>query len=89
MRWKKSLLVRCKILRLFVNTLIADDKYSFLNRENLRQPIQMHLSQKQKLFSQYSDAFLKFTLNFEHFRKKMTRIAYLFPKLRTRKNMVR
>ena len=39
--WKKSLLVRWKILRMFVNTLTADDKCFLLNRDNLRQPIQM------------------------------------------------
>ena len=40
MSWKKSLLVICKILGLFINTLTADDKYSLLNRDNLMQPIQ-------------------------------------------------
>ena len=40
-----------KILRLFVNTLTADDKHYLLNRDNLTQPIQMQLSQKQKTFS--------------------------------------
>ena len=45
-----SVLVICKTLSLFVNTLIADQKYSLLNRENLMQPIQMDLSQKQKAF---------------------------------------
>ena len=53
-----SLLVLCKILRLFVNTLTADDKYSLLNRDNLTQPIQILLSQKQKTFSQFFSAFL-------------------------------
>ena len=33
--WKKSLLMIWKILGLFVNTLTADHKYSFLNRSNL------------------------------------------------------
>ena len=60
----------CKILRLLVNTLTADDKYSLLNRGNLTQPIQILLSQKQKTFSQFFSAFLKSTLNFEHFQKK-------------------
>ena len=41
---KKSLLVICKILGLFVETLPADYKYSFLNRDNLTQSIQMQLS---------------------------------------------
>ena len=59
MPWKKSLLVIHKILRLFVNTLPADDEHYLLNRENLTQRIQMQISQKQKTFSQFSFAFLK------------------------------
>ena len=55
---------------MFVNTLTADDKYSLLNRDNLRQPIWKPLSQKQKTFSQFFLAFPKSTLNFEHFQKK-------------------
>ena len=68
--WKVSILVLCKILRLFVNTLTADDKYSLVNRDNLMQPIQILLSQKQKNFSTFFSQYLKFTLNLEHFRKK-------------------
>ena len=75
-----------KMLRLFVNTLTADDKYSLLNRDNLMQPIQMNLSEKQKTFSEHTCKFLKFTLNFEHFQNKITPIAYIFPKLRTPKD---
>ena len=67
---KKSLLVTCKISRLFPNTLSADGKYSLLNRDNLTQPIQMQLSRKQKTFSEFFSAFLKSSLNFEHFLKK-------------------
>ena len=33
---------------LFVNTSTADDKYSFLNRNNLLQHLQMQLSRKEK-----------------------------------------
>ena len=47
---KKSLLVICKISRLFPNTLSADGKYPLVNRENLMQPIQMQGSRKQKNF---------------------------------------
>ena len=65
-----SILVLCKILGLFANTLTDYDKYSLLNRDNLTQPIQILLSQKQKTFSQFSSAFLKYTLNFAHFPKK-------------------
>ena len=40
-----------EILRLFVNTLTADDKCSLPNANNLTQPIQLKLSQKQKTLS--------------------------------------
>ena len=67
MSWKKSLAVTCKVFRLFIKTLIADDKYSLLSWDNSMQTIQMHLSEKQKTFCQLMYAFLKFTSNFEHF----------------------
>ena len=46
------------------------------------QTIQMHLYQKQKIFSQFFSAFSESALNFEHFQKKMTLIAYVSPKLK-------
>ena len=64
------MLVLCKILGLFINTLTDDDKYSLLYRDNLTQQIQILLSQKRKSFSQFSAHFLKYTLNFEHFQQK-------------------
>ena len=64
------MLVLCKILRLLVNTLTDDDKYSLLYRDNLTQQIQILLSRKPKTFSQLSSEILKPTLNFEHFQKK-------------------
>ena len=67
---KKSLLVICKSFRLFVNTISAVDKCSLPNRDNLMQPIHMHLSQKVKIFSQFFLEFPKSRLNFEHFQKK-------------------
>ena len=79
----------CKILGLFVNTLTDDDKYCLLYRDNLTQPIQIRLSQKQKTFSEFFSAFLKSTLNFEHFQKKMTLIADVFPKLPSPNKMIR
>ena len=53
------------------------------------QTIQKHLSQKQKNFPSFFSAFFKSALNFEHFQKKMTLIAYVFPKLPTTKDMLR
>ena len=64
------MLVLWKILRLFVYTLTDDDNYCLLYREYLTQPIQILLSQKQKTFSEFFSAFLKSTLNFEHFQQK-------------------
>ena len=64
------MLVLCKILGLFVNTLTEDGKYSLLYRDNLTQQIQILLSQKPKTFSKLSSEILKPTLNFEHFQKK-------------------
>ena len=83
------MLVLCKILGFFLNTLTDEDKYSLLYRENLTQPIQVLLSQKQKTFFQFFSAFLKFTLNFEHFQKKMTLIPDVFPKLPSPKKVIR
>ena len=65
---KNSLCVIIKILRLFVNTFTVDHKHSLLNRDNLTQPTQMQLSQKQKTFSQFFTAVLEFKLDFEHFQ---------------------
>ena len=65
-----SLLVISKILKLFVNTLTADHKYSLRNSRNLPQQIPMQLSKKQKLFFYDYASFLKFTSNFELFEEK-------------------
>ena len=51
--------------------------------------IQIHLSQKQKIFSRFFAEIFVSALNFEHFEKKMTPIAYVFPKLPTTKNVLR
>ena len=64
------MLVLCKLLRLLVNTLTDDEKYSLLYRENLMQPLQILLSEKRKTFSEFFSAFLKSTLNFEQIQKK-------------------
>ena len=56
-------------LGIFVNLWTAHKKYYFLNRGNLFQLLQMKLSEKRKIFSQFSFAFPKFRFNFEHFQK--------------------
>ena len=67
---KKSVLVRHKALKLFANTLSADDKYSLLNRDNLMQQIRTQLSQKQKPFYEFFLKFSKSALNLKYFQKK-------------------
>ena len=83
------MLVLCKISGLLVNTLTDNDKYCLLYRENLTQPIQILLSQKEKTFSKIFSAFLKSALNFEHCQKNMTLIADVFPKLPSPKKVIR
>ena len=70
MSCKKSPSVWYEILRLFVNALTADDKYSGSNMQNFKEQFQTPLSQKQKTFSGFFIAFLKCAWNLEHFPKK-------------------
>ena len=68
---KKFLLVTHKILRLFVNTLIVDEKHYVLTIENLTQTIQIQLSPppKKNIFSTFSCLF-KIYIIFGTFAKK-------------------
>ena len=70
MSWKKSALVRSKILGLFVNTLTAEYTYSRRKMQTFTQQLQMPLSLKQKTFFGFFFAFLKSAWNGEHFQKK-------------------
>ena len=67
---KKSVLVICKILRLFPKTLSVEGKYSLVNRDNFMERIEMQVSPKQKTFSHFFSGFLKCSLNFEYSLKK-------------------
>ena len=69
MSWKKSALVRSKLLGLFVNKLTAESTYSRRNMQTLMQQVQTQLSLKQKTFSGFLIAFLKSIWNGEHFEK--------------------
>ena len=86
---QKSLLETWKFFRPFFNTLTADDKYSLISKDNSMQTIQMHLSQKQNIFSQFLSEFFEPALNFEHFQKKMNLIAYVVPSLPTTEEVLR
>ena len=85
---KKSALAWYEILRLFLNTLTADNKYSRCNVHNFVQQVQTPLSQKQKTFCGFFIAFLKCAWNLEHFEQNMSILAQLFQKLWTAKEVV-
>ena len=56
--WKKSALVWSEILRLFVNTLTADKKYSRCNVHHFAQQVQTPLSK-----TKISEMWMKFNKN--------------------------
>ena len=84
-----SLLDTWKFFRPFLHTLTANDKYSLISKDKWMQTIQMELSQKRKIFSEFFSAVFESALNFGYFKKKMTLIAYVFPKLPTTKHVLR
>ena len=86
---KKSLLVICKSLTMFVNKMSAVAYCSLPNRDNLMQPIHMQLSQTLKTFCCFILHFRYLGSILDIFRKKMTLIAYLFLRLRPAKCLVR
>ena len=67
---KMPLIVICKILALFDNTLTVNHKYSLLNCDNLTQPIQMQFSKRPKTFFDFFSQPFKSRLIFEHVQKK-------------------
>ena len=73
---EKCALVSSQISRLFVNTMLSDDKYSRRNMLNFTQQLEAPLSQKQKGFFGFFLALLKCALNLEDLEKK-----YEYPSL--------
>ena len=82
---RKSLLLICKILGMFVKTLAADENYLVLHRDNLTIQIKMRLSQKKKLFLIFSLHFWNLSEILNDFKRKMTLTTFVFRKLRTPK----
>ena len=78
-----------KFFRPFLKQFTADNKYSLISKDKWMKTIQMHFSQKQNIFSQFFSAFFESALNFEHFQKKITIVAHVFPKLPTTKDVLR
>ena len=89
MELQKSLLDTWKFFSRFLNTLTTGDNYSLVTRDNWMQTVQMSLSQKQKVFSQFFSSFFESAFNFEHFQKEMPLIAYVFSKLPATKDLLR
>ena len=67
----------------------AVDKCSLPSRENLMEQIHVELSQKVKTFCSFILHFQNLASILDIFRKKMTFIDYLFPRLRPAKSVVR
>ena len=65
-----SALVTSEIFRLFVKTLIPDDKYSRRYMQIFWQQLQTLLSQEEESFRGFFIAFLKCAWNLEHSEKK-------------------
>ena len=70
MRSKKYLLVICRILRLFVLALTFVGKYYLLITDNLTQPIQIQISQKEKNFFWISFGIFEIYIKFWKFYEK-------------------
>ena len=68
--WGTSLLLIFELLRVFIETLTADSRYSLCYIWNLKVLHQMQLSKKLKTFSGFFCPFLKFSSHFEHFEQK-------------------
>ena len=86
---KKSLLLTCKMLRLLVNTLAANNMYLVLDKDNLTLPIQIQLSQKQNIFSLFFATFSKSTINFEYFEKKDDVHSFCISEITDSENVIR
>ena len=86
---KKSLLLTWQILGLFLNTLLADEKYLVLQRNNLTIASEMQISQKQKTFSQFFAPVLKSILKFERFGKKDEPLSFSIFEITDSENVVR
>ena len=69
------------MLGVFRNTLTANDKYPVRDCVNLLSPIQMQLSLKPTIFSDFFVPFLESTSNFKHFEKKDDCHSYFIPEI--------
>ena len=66
---------------MFRKTLTANDKYPVQDCVNLSSPIQMQLSLKPTIFSDFFVPFLESTSNFKHFEKKDDSHSYFISEI--------
>ena len=78
--------VKSVILGLLANTLTANYEHSRSTIENLPLPFQMEISEKAKKFFEFFIAFSESALNFQHFEKRKSFIAQVFPRFLTPKD---
>ena len=83
------LLLTYQISGLFGNILAANGKYSVLNRVNLTIPVVMHISQKQKTFSEVFSSFLGSSLHFGYFETKDDAHRFCISKIMDSQNVVK
>ena len=76
-----SALVTSKILRLFLNTLTPDDKYSRRYMQMFWQQLQTTLSKKGKTLCGFFLAFLKCAWNLEHSQNKEAYLSRIIPEI--------
>ena len=70
MIWEISPLLKLEFLGILFNTFTGNDMCPLRDCQDLKFPIQMQLSQKQKKFSEVFFLFMESSSNFNHFRKK-------------------
>ena len=78
-----SPLVLAETLGVFVNTFTADEKYPVQECENLQLPIQLQLSQNEKLCLNFLFHFWNVHQTLNVLKKNMIVIANVFPKLQS------
>ena len=79
----------CEILRVFNNTLTADEKYPLRNCENLPLPIRMQLSKKRKPFSYFFDTYWNLHQFLDILKKKMIVASNLLLEFKSGTDVVR
>ena len=83
MSWKASLLVRSKVLGLFLNTLTADQMHCRHYLKQTSAKFSSNIISKTESFPQFFITFMQSTPNFAHFEKNISFIAKIFRKLLT------